>query len=357
MRLTFFKLKFFNLKTFFSFRVESMLTMASPRKADPQPKIKNSTIYLAAIFFLLLIIVSQNFLIGIDLFYGSKNEGGNQQIQVTTPSGQRLWLEARAFQPGEMVLAKLESSESLGNAWIDYNGRKFHFFQLNSAPDQSYCAFIGLDGELQPGEHIFRLFIQRADKTWEREEFALNLEAKEFRTRKLQVAPQYVEPPMEMRERIEREAELLRVVISIVTPEWLGDGSFIWPHSGRLTAYFGDQRLYNNQRTSFHNGVDIAASRGEPIVASNSGQVVLASNFYFSGKMVIIDHGLGLFTAYHHLDKILVRRGQRVRKGEIIGLAGSSGLSTGSHLHWSARIGQSRIDPLSLLALSLPKKD
>lgn len=326
-------------------------------EGDDRPKIKNSLLFSVIVFLTWLLTVGQNLLLGVGLFYGSRIGESKHQIQITTPFGQRLWLEARAFQPGEMVLVRLKGSESIGQAWIDYNGRKFYFAQLSSASDPIYYAFLGLDGELQPGEHIFRLFLQRADKTWERAEFTINLIAKEYRTRKLQVAPQYVEPPMEMRERIEREAELIRVVISIVTPEWLGEGSFIWPHSGGLTAYFGDQRLYNNQRTSFHNGVDIAAARGEPVVASNSGQIVLASNFYFSGKMIIIDHGLGLFTGYHHLDKILVRRGQKVRKGEIIGLAGSSGLSTGSHLHWSARVGQNRIDPLSLLSLSFPEKE
>lgn len=356
MRSSFLRVRFSNPGIFSHFRPKSMLTMVTFYDTGQKTKIKKSLLF-SAILLIWLLTVGQNFGRDVSLFYPSKIEGNNNQIQVTTPSGQRLWLEARTFQPGEMVLARLENSTSIGRAWIDYKGHKFYFTQISSASNQFYYAFIGLDGELQPGDHTFKLFLQQGDKTWEKAEFTLNLGVREFRTRKLQVAPQYVEPPVEMRERIEREAELLRIVISIVTPEWLGDGSFIWPHSGRLTAHFGDQRLYNNRRTSFHNGIDIAAARGEPVIASNSGQVVLASNFYFSGKMIIINHGLGLFTSYNHLDKILVRRGQRIKKGEVIGLAGSSGLSTGSHLHWSARIGQNRIDPLSLLALTFPEKD
>jgi murein DD-endopeptidase MepM/ murein hydrolase activator NlpD len=284
-------------------------------------------------------------------------EENNHRIQVMTPSGFKLLLEGRAFQPGEILLVQLEGIESIEQAWINGSGQKFYFFRKNSSPEIKGYAFLGLDGELEPGERSFELVIQKGDKSWEVTKFNLYLEGREYRKRKLKVASKYVEPPEEMRERIEREAEIIRVIFSMVTPDWLGDGPFIRPYSGPITAYFGDQRLYNNQRLSFHSGVDLAASRGDEVVAANSGQVALASDFYFSGKIVILDHGLGLFTTYHHLDRLTVRRGQRVKKGETIGLAGSSGLSTGPHLHWSARIGQSRIDPLSLLALSFPEKD
>ena len=283
-------------------------------------------------------------------------EEKSHRIQVMTPSGFKLCLEGRAFQPGEILLVQLEGSETIERAWIGGAGQKFYFFKKNSSAGTNYYAFLGLDGELEPGEHIFELVMQKGNKSWEVTRFNLYLEGREYRTRKLRVASKYVEPPEEERERIEREAELMRVILSIVTSDWLGDGPFIRPHSGPVTAYFGDRRVYNNQRSSFHNGVDLAAARGEPVMAANSGQVVLASDFYFSGKIVILDHGLGLFTTYHHLDRIAVRRGQRVKKGEIIGLAGSSGLSTGPHLHWGARVGQSRIDPLSLLALTFPEK-
>ncbi|MCX7974995.1 MAG: M23 family metallopeptidase [Candidatus Aminicenantes bacterium] len=201
-----------------------------------------------------------------------------------------------------------------------------------------------------------QVIIERENLIWEVYKFSLNLEDRVFRLRKLTVDPRYVAPPAELRERIDREAELLRVIFSIITPDWLADGAFIWPNSGPLTAFFGDQRLYNNRKLSFHSGLDIVARQNEPVVASNSGRVVAASNFYFSGKLVIIDHGLGLFTTYHHLEKILVKRGQMVRKGEMIGLVGQTGLSTGPHLHWSVRLGPNRIDPLSLLALSFPSK-
>jgi len=278
---------------------------------------------------------------------------GFEERLLTTASGDKLHLFARRFQPGELILARLEPGNKIIGAWIGLNQHRYQFLKI-LAENPEYIAFISLDATAEPGDVLFRLTIVRPDKTWEASELMVKMEAKEYRKRKIQVAPEYVQPPTEVQERIEREAELLRAIFSVVSPSWLGDGPFLLPHHGKLSAYFGDQRVYNERVSSFHNGVDIIASWGEPVRAANSGRVVAASSFYFSGKMVVIDHGLGLFTSYNHLSRLLVRRGQEVKRGEIIGLVGSSGLSTGAHLHWSARIATARVDPLSLLALPFP---
>jgi murein DD-endopeptidase MepM/ murein hydrolase activator NlpD len=99
--------------------------------------------------------------------------------------------------------------------------------------------------------------------------------------------------------------------------------------------------------------VDIAAPRGTKAAAPNSGRIVLANKLYYSGWTVIIDHGRGVFTYCCHFDKLLVKRGDVVRKGQAIAEVGSTGRSTGPHLHWSARILAARVDPFSLAALPL----
>jgi murein DD-endopeptidase MepM/ murein hydrolase activator NlpD len=101
--------------------------------------------------------------------------------------------------------------------------------------------------------------------------------------------------------------------------------------------------------------VDIAAPYGSPVKASNSGRVVLARDLYFSGNTVIIDHGLGLFTFYCHFSRLKVSRGDMVKKGAVIALAGSTGRSTGAHLHWGVKLLGSRVDPVALLSLALPE--
>jgi len=155
-----------------------------------------------------------------------------------------------------------------------------------------------------------------------------------------------------VRDRIAWEAELLHTLTSIITPRWLASGPFILPHDGRMAPNFGERRVYNNVPRSTHSGVDIAAPAGDPVRASNTGRVVLARELYFSGNTVILDHGLGLFTLYCHFSRIHVRRGDLVQKGDVIGFVGSTGRSTGPHLHWGARILRSRVDPLALLNLT-----
>jgi len=109
----------------------------------------------------------------------------------------------------------------------------------------------------------------------------------------------------------------------------------------------------NNIPKNPHTGVDVAANEGDNVIAPNSGSVVLADELYYSGNSIILDHGQGIYTMFFHLSKVLVQPGQRVSKGEVIGLVGSTGRSTGAHLHWGARVLGARVDPLELIRLKL----
>jgi murein DD-endopeptidase MepM/ murein hydrolase activator NlpD len=110
--------------------------------------------------------------------------------------------------------------------------------------------------------------------------------------KKLRVKERYVTPPPEVRERIKWEAELLESIYGMVTSRWLGDGAFVLPNSGEMVPNFGERRIYNNVPRSAHAGVDIQAASGSAVRAANAGRVVLARDLYFSGKTVILDHGL-----------------------------------------------------------------
>jgi murein DD-endopeptidase MepM/ murein hydrolase activator NlpD len=102
--------------------------------------------------------------------------------------------------------------------------------------------------------------------------------------------------------------------------------------------------------------VDISSPFGDPVKASNSGKVVVANDLYYAGKTVILDHGLGVFSLYCHFSEIAVELGDEVSKGGVIGKIGATGRVTGPHLHWGIRVLESRIDPLSLLALDCKQK-
>ena len=110
----------------------------------------------------------------------------------------------------------------------------------------------------------------------------------------------------------------------------------------------------NGVPENIHNGLDIAKKKGSPVYASSDGIVRIAgNNFYYNGTFVLIDHGQGLTTVYLHFSKLLVKTGDRVKKGEIIGEIGTTGRSTGPHLHWGVQWYNKRIDPESLLNLDL----
>ncbi len=122
---------------------------------------------------------------------------------------------------------------------------------------------------------------------------------------------------------------------------------FIWPVKGRISGKFGSQRIYRGEPGSYHSGIDIAPGNGVPFVAPADGVVVLAvKNFSLEGNLLIIDHGMGLNSAFLHASKIAVSEGDRVRQGQYIGNIGSSGRATGPHLHWSLKWNNSRLDPL-----------
>lgn len=127
---------------------------------------------------------------------------------------------------------------------------------------------------------------------------------------------------------------------------------FIWPLQGRVSGRFGSQRVYNGTPGSYHSGLDIAMPAGTPYVAPADGVVILAAKdpFTLEGHLLMIDHGMGLNSAFLHSSQLLVEEGQTVRQGQVIGKVGATGRASGPHLHWGMKWNAARVDPLSLLA-------
>lgn len=131
---------------------------------------------------------------------------------------------------------------------------------------------------------------------------------------------------------------------------------FAWPLKGRISGVFGSQRVLNGKPRRPHNGVDIAAPKGTPIVAPAPGKVVLVHpDMFYTGKSIMIDHGHGLSSVYVHMSEISVKEGQRVAAGDQIGKVGMTGRATGPHLHWGMSLFKTHLDP-ALLAGPLEKK-
>jgi murein DD-endopeptidase MepM/ murein hydrolase activator NlpD len=126
--------------------------------------------------------------------------------------------------------------------------------------------------------------------------------------------------------------------------------AFIWPARGRISGVFGSQRIYRGEPGAPHSGVDVAGATGMPVVAPADGVVVLAaaSPFTLEGNLLMIDHGMGLNSAFLHLSRIDVKVGDVVRQGQPVGAIGMTGRATGPHLHWGMKWNDERIDAATL---------
>ncbi|MDP2674270.1 MAG: M23 family metallopeptidase [Dehalococcoidia bacterium] len=149
--------------------------------------------------------------------------------------------------------------------------------------------------------------------------------------------------------KIAAERQTVRETYATFTPQRLWSGPWLQPARGPISNGFGVQRSVNGAAFDTHGGTDIAADGGDPVAAAASGRVALAQPLYLLGNSVIIDHGAGLLTGYHHLSSIAVTAGQEVTKGDIVGKVGATGFVSGDHLHWEARIHGVRVDPMLLL--------
>ena len=173
--------------------------------------------------------------------------------------------------------------------------------------------------------------------------------------RTLAVSPRFTNPlSAETEARIARENATARQLgrrAHDTPPMWTSP--FLRPRDAAVTSGFGSGRAFNGTLTSRHLGVDFRGGIGAPIRAANRGVVALVDDFFLAGNVIYIDHGGGVVTSYFHLSKALVATGDRVERGQEIGLIGATGRVTGPHLHWSARYGEVTVNPLDLVKASV----
>ncbi|MBW2435874.1 MAG: M23 family metallopeptidase, partial [Deltaproteobacteria bacterium] len=180
---------------------------------------------------------------------------------------------------------------------------------------------------------------------------AVHIVAGNYKKEALRVAPRHVTPSPQNLKRIKNEKKEIRRIYASSSNTRLWYGSFNRPLAGDITSAFGSQRLFNGRLQSYHRGTDFRARAGTPVYASNFGVVRLAKNLFYSGNIVIVDHGKDIFTNYAHLSKIQVVEGRHVAKGEQIGLSGATGRVSGPHLHWGVKINGVYVDPLQFLTV------
>ena len=201
----------------------------------------------------------------------------------------------------------------------------------------------------EPGPAAYRLTAKRSSGAPLTRTGELTVSAKSFPEQRLTVESKFVNPPKSESLRIEREKKQLAAIYAqrtVLPPPLV---PFVKPVPGDPTSEFGTHRFFNGEPRAPHPGIDLHAASGTPVVVAGPGRVALATDLYYSGGTVIVDHGGGLFTVYAHLSKIEAKVGATLQPGDPVGLSGATGRVTGPHLHWGARVGEAIFDPRALL--------
>lgn len=270
----------------------------------------------------------------------------NQATAESDP-GWNIHLDESQLQPGGLLRIDVDPSQAA--AHIDWGEIRVPLVPLTA--ENRLAAFLGIPRDTKPGPVILQLTVTDRQGREHRHTLPLVIKPREFPVQRLKVPESYVSPDPEILARHQREQAEVRAALAGSRPEQLWRQPFRKPLQGAVSSPFGVQRMFNDQPRSTHSGVDLRAPSGHPVAASGDGVVILTGDHYFSGRSVYIDHGMGLITMYFHLSEILVENGQSVTAGQIIGRVGSTGRSTGPHLHWGLRVHDCRVDPLALPAL------
>lgn len=266
-------------------------------------------------------------------------------VPAATGAAERVALAPAVARPGDVVLVRVQGAAGEG-APLSGNagGRPLQFWPRGAEA----WALGALPLETAPGPLAVEVGgpVDGAHAS-----ATLTVVEPGFPSKSLTVSPKFVTPPASVKKRIARDHAAFAAAYDRPFGPPLFSASFAWPHRGAHRGRYGDQRVFNGKKESVHYGLDIDAPRGAQVEAANDGEVVLARDCYYSGKTVVVWHGADLYTLYFHMDRLVVRRGAKVRRGDRLGLVGSTGRSTGPHLHFSARAAGLLVDPESLLAI------
>jgi murein DD-endopeptidase MepM/ murein hydrolase activator NlpD len=259
--------------------------------------------------------------------YGKEAEGATITSYLVKPSPSLVVSPQRTY-PGDAILIRSKQAQSVTLF------QKTYPLQLLGG---EYVRFIPIPFDTRPGQYV----VQSTDKKWRT---AVTVSPKKFAVDSITVSNQ-MNSMRQNTARIAADQKKINLARSQSAKTPYFQDPFLWPAQGRLTTPYGYQRVVNGKPANRHTAIDIANKEGTPIVSSNHGKVALADTLYLTGNTVIIDHGLNLFSIYAHMSKMDVKPGQLVKRGQLIGKIGTTGFSTGPHLHYGMLIGNTYINP------------
>lgn len=279
-----------------------------------------------------------------------------QPLSAQTESAiKNVFWQPNELQPGSVILLTVELNHPAAKVSGNLLGKELLFFRSREA--KVWYSLAGVDLKTTPGSYDLGIRATLSGGRVVRTVKPVEISSVTFKAGEVSVPENFVRPDEASQREIAKDQKLKKRAFAhfIPTPQWSGD--FIKPIAASPTDSFGMTHIFNEELTSEHRGIDFPVKEGSPVMNSNAGTVVLARELFYEGNCVILDHGQHFFTVYMHLSKIQVREGQKLQKGQRLGLSGATGRVTGPHLHFGVHWHGSDINPLKLLALTLPSTD
>jgi murein DD-endopeptidase MepM/ murein hydrolase activator NlpD len=242
--------------------------------------------------------------------------------------------------------------DSLSGTWL---GHQITFSYRPST--KTWFALAGVSFETSPGKYPLQLTGQAAaTKAHVSFQHTFAVAAASYPKIKVELAVEkkFTEPDPKQQAEIAEASKVKQDFLSRITAEREWNGNFTAPVDASTSDVYGSQRIFNGVAQRPHWGLDYRARTGTPVTAMNEGTVLLARFLYYEGNFVVIDHGQDLLTLYLHLSECKVKEGDKVQRGQIIGLSGGTGRATGPHLDIRVRWQGIYLDPARLLQLRLP---
>ena len=252
---------------------------------------------------------------------------------------------------GQVLVVKVPVGQGVTEVKGTFLDRTIPFFrEMRPGEPPGYLGLIGIDMQDAPGTHELAVTIKHGEEV-KRLSFSVLVGKEKFGVEHLKLPKDKVDLDDKSLARWKMEQEQVRLALAENSALRLWRSHFVEPVNGKRTGIFGSVRIMNGQPRNPHNGEDIGAPLGTDVAATNDGVVRLTVDHFFSGRGVIVDHGLGFYSMYFHLSEILVKDGDLVTAGQIIGKVGATGRATGPHLHWGAKLNGARVNPYALLDL------
>lgn len=241
------------------------------------------------------------------------------------------------------------NEENISDAKLTFEKQNINFYK-NPFEKNSFYALLPISYYQNLGKNrIIISYLQNGKKIFK----GLDLQIVDgnYNSEVINVKPSIFKPNKQKENRVKKEYQEAMKIYNSSSPKLYWDEDFIYPLNSKITSAFGTKRVYNGELKSYHGGTDYQAKDNTPIIASNSGIVKISESRFYSGNSIVIDHGQGVYSCYFHLSSMNFKVGDFIKKGQILGLSGSTGRITGPHLHFTFRINGLQVDPIQAIKI------